>query len=151
MTMSAVPTWTASDVEAAGLLPRVFRAYGLPELYDYERESSGLLIAVGSGLMLATMDAVPSLRYCTDIGGGIPLPRLADAAHWIGRLVPLVVVHAWFSISVPDALCEALPVLGHSPCRLIVRSNALDTSIALETRAMTFHNLVQATTLGQAR
>jgi hypothetical protein len=138
-------TWLADSSEAAVILPRVCRAYGLPEPIEYPRGSAGLLLAVGSGLMMATMDAVPELRWCIDIGGGRDYPRLPDAAVWFDRLVPLIVVHAWYSITAPYALRSALPCITHA--RLIVKSN-LDLGTF---QAETFHELQEAAMLASAR
>lgn len=104
-------------------LPRTTLARNLASAYlvpliDYEREGRGLLLAVGSGLMLATMDLIPELRWCLDVGGGrsfvlhsgLEMERnlLREWLVWMNREVDLVVVAAWFSVTDPTALKDAL-------------------------------------------
>lgn len=106
--------------ESASLLMATARGYGIP-LVDYEREGDGVLISVGSGLMMATMDAIPRLRWCVDIGGGRIPPRLADWLVFVDRLVPLVVVTAWFTVTDPAPVRSALQVLRRP--LVVVKSN----------------------------
>jgi hypothetical protein len=85
---------------------------------DYERDGGGLLIAVGSGLMLAVMDLVPTLRWCVDVGGGrsfvlhegLLMERnlLHEWLVWMNREVDHVAVAAWFSVTDPRHLKDAL-------------------------------------------
>lgn len=117
---ATTPEWTPTPSERAELLPRALRAYGVPVI-DYERPGSGLLLSVGSGLMMATMDALPRLRWCVDLGGGRPYPDLPEAMVWVNRLASVVVVHAWYSVTAPDPLIESLPRLRDTP--VVLKSN----------------------------
>ncbi len=119
--IASIPAWTPTPSEAELLLPRAMASYGVPVL-DWERPgASGLLLSVGAGLMLATMDALPCIRWAVDLGGGKPYPKLGDALVWADRLVSVVVVHAWFSVTAPSTLRASLLSLRRVP--LVVRSN----------------------------
>lgn len=104
------PSWEQSvDVVALS------RVYGF-EVLDYgeEREGRGLLLAVGSGLLMATMDLTPACRWATDLSGGKPIPKMVDWCVWMSRLVDFVAVAAWFSITDPEFLRYGLEVIGSS-------------------------------------
>ncbi len=88
-------------------LTQVARAYRVP-LIDYERDGDGLLIATGAGLMMATMDAIPRLRFCVDMSGGRDTSGLESFLHWASRECPLFVFHGWLSISEPTGFINAM-------------------------------------------
>jgi hypothetical protein len=102
-----------SDLAQAKRVRNISSAYLIPVI-DYERCGNGLLIAVGSGLMMATMDLVASLRWCVDVGGGRRfvvdegLLSERNLLVWMNREVDHVVVSAWFSVSDPRDLRDAL-------------------------------------------
>ena len=81
---------------------------------DYQRASYGLLIGSGAGTMMAVMDHAPQFRFALDADQYRGREdRLCD---WIraldrNRLVDLVVVCGWFSISDPVPLAGALDTL----------------------------------------
>jgi hypothetical protein len=101
------------------LIERFASGYGV-ELIDYARPSRGLLIAVGSGLAMAVMDGAPSLRWSCEAGGpsGRRLQNFLVAAN---RHCEPIAVAAWWSISQPAALVEALR--GVDAGKLLVYSN----------------------------
>lgn len=82
-------------------VPQIARAYGLP-LIDYDRyPNAGLLISVGSGLMMASMDAATKCAWCIDIPA--PLIPTLDRALGAFKMVcdPIIFV-AWFSVTDPN-------------------------------------------------
>lgn len=102
-------------------IDQVARAYDIP-LLDYgSHRGNGLLLAVGSGLMMTTMDYIPSLRWCVDVGGGRRGDQLESFCHWANRIVSYVAVSAWFSITSPEALRGALSVFTRVP--VLIKSN----------------------------
>lgn len=107
------------------------RAYGVPVL-EYRASGEDLLVAVGSGLMMATCDAIPSVRWCVDVGGGREYPGLAPWLEASAYLCRFVIVHAWFSISRPQALVRAL--------RAVDAKKLLWTSNVDLGRGQRFHN-----------
>lgn len=103
----------------------ISEAYRIP-LIDYGRDGDGLLLAVGSGMMMAAMDLLPRMRWCVDLGGGQRFDgpnrnRLAEWLAWMNREADVVAVAAWFSVTDPRAIREALAVV--TPGRLAVYSN----------------------------
>jgi hypothetical protein len=108
----------------------IARSFFVP-VVDYDRPGEGLLIAVGAGMMLATMDLIPSLRWCLDVGGGASFVanrgllcernRLLEYLAWMDRVASHVVVAAWFSVTSPADLARALSAV--DPARLFVYSN----------------------------
>jgi hypothetical protein len=50
-------------------LERFARAYHIEPFWSYDRPGGGLLIANGTGVMLAAMDEIPSLSWCADVTG----------------------------------------------------------------------------------
>ena len=118
-------------------LIRIAAAYGV-DLYDYERSGDGLLIAVGAGLMLATMDVIPRIRWCCDLSGGRG-GRLADFLYWADRECNLFVVNAWFSISDPAPIAAAFAPFA---AKTIWRANADGPAGAFA--ASDFRGLIQA-------
>lgn len=104
----------------SSMLNRVALAYNVP-LIDYERPGDALLISVGSGLMMASMDAMPRCRWCLDAGGMRDPTPLTSLLVFASRIVDLIVVNAWYSISSPRVLSDALRAGSRVP--LIIRSN----------------------------
>lgn len=89
------------------------------DLIEYRRPAASLLIASGSGLMLALMDACPRFRWCLDI----------DTRRELGRRVPellvafdrncgfdLIAIAGWFSIDAPSSLREGMARIKATPC-----------------------------------
>jgi hypothetical protein len=90
----------------------IAKGYGVEELIDYGHgRGSGLLIASGSGTMMAVMDLCPRLRWCLDIDVNRQA-RLGGLLAWASRLCSPVCIAGWFSITSPagleDAIAEAI-------------------------------------------
>jgi hypothetical protein len=90
------------------------RFYGVP-LIDYERPGSGLLVSSGSGIMMATMDAVPALRWCVDIDGLGRGARLAEFLQLAEHVADPIGICGWFSITDPTVLREAVRSMTRAP------------------------------------
>jgi hypothetical protein len=89
--------------EVEPTVPQVARAYGL-EVIDYARAGTGLLISVGAGLMMASMDLATSCRWSIDLRV-TDISRLGDALGALEVLCDPVIFVAWFSVTDPaDAL-----------------------------------------------
>lgn len=82
------------------------------EIFDYGKErptAKGLLIAVGSGLLMASMDALPMCRYAVEYHGrSAQNPAYWDRLTLLAAQSDLIVVHGWFSISSPQPLVKWL-------------------------------------------
>lgn len=81
----------------------------------YERNTStgkGIIICIGSGLLMATMDMMPS-AFCAiefDVKNRANerfVDFLSITSHW----ADYIFVHAWFSITKPIKLIEVLKVV----------------------------------------
>jgi hypothetical protein len=83
------------------------RVYGVPVI-DWGRRGDSLLVAVGFGIMMATMDSAPGLAWAADVGGGAVYPRLGDWLEASAQTVRRVVLVGWFSLSDPRPLAKAL-------------------------------------------
>lgn len=90
---------------------QIARAYGLP-LIDYQRSpESGLLISVGSGLMMASMDVATKCAWCIDIPAQL-IPELDRALEAFKMVCDPIIFVAWFSATNPRA---ALTLKGNHP------------------------------------
>jgi hypothetical protein len=93
--------------------PTAARIAGVP-IIDYGRtDSSGVLIAAGTGLMLSLMDAGPCLRWCVDYDA----VGLGDRAkeHFL-RLIDggdLLVITGWWTVTSPKAIRAGLDAMRH--------------------------------------
>jgi hypothetical protein len=80
-------------------------------LTDYGRESRGLLIGSGAGVLMAVMDVAPCFRFAVDVdqcrGREDRLRGLVRALDGNG-LVDLIAVCGWFSITNPKEIAGAL-------------------------------------------
>ena len=80
-------------------------AYGVPAPIDYGPDrGDGILFAIGSGLMMASMDQLPHVRWALDVGGPKQGPHAlvtawCEALPWV---VSHVCVAAWFTITNPS-------------------------------------------------
>lgn len=102
-------------------IERLALSYEIP-LIDWGRGGDSLLLTTGAGLMMATCDVIPRIRWAADIGGGKPYPALGDFLCWANRLVPgLVIGHFWFSVTAPEPIRLALGQVEER--KLLVRSN----------------------------
>jgi succinyl-CoA synthetase beta subunit len=107
------------------IIQSVSQAYHVPVI-DWERPGDGLLLAVGAGLMMATMDEITRLRWAVDLGGGTRWEdpnrnRLHEWLVWLNREVAIVVVHAWFSVSDPGPIARAIRAIDEA--KVLVKSN----------------------------
>jgi hypothetical protein len=80
---------------------QICQAYGI-EVFDYTGNRKGILVAGGTGLMLAIMDVVP-IRYCID---GDSLNEKSDAISsailLLARYAPPVFVAGWYTSKSPE-------------------------------------------------
>jgi hypothetical protein len=84
---------------------QIARAYDLP-LIDYDRHpNAGLLISVGSGLMMASMDAATKCAWCIDIPASL-IPKLNQAMDAFKMVCDPIIFVAWFSVTDPKAALE---------------------------------------------
>jgi hypothetical protein len=80
-------------------------------LTDYHRESKGLLLGSGAGTLMAVMDATTRFRWALDID---QCRGREDAlSDWIAtldrnKLVDLIALAGWFSITSPAPIARAL-------------------------------------------
>jgi hypothetical protein len=77
-------------------------------IFDYHRDSTGLLVSSGAGTMCAVMDACPVFRWCLDIDQTVNAEHLASFLFAADLLVDPLAVVGWFSITPPDPLQAAL-------------------------------------------
>src|ERR1019366_10468265 len=81
---------------------QIARAYGLP-LIPYDRQlKNGLLISVGSGLMMASMDVATECAWCMDIPA-VLIPQLDKALGAFTMVCDPIIFVAWFSATNPQA------------------------------------------------
>ena len=99
-------------------LDHLARLYQIP-LTDYgpARKGNGLLVAVGSGLMMSVMDVCPELRWCFDTAElrAEKAPRLDDFLIGAQYAAHPVCFAGWFSITDPAKLRAALEALDVAP------------------------------------
>jgi hypothetical protein len=95
-------------------LEQAARLYQIP-LIDYERPSKGLLVGSGAGTMMATMDALPCLRWCFDIDRLPTHDHLGDFLLMAEPTVWPIVVVGWFSLTNPEPLQAAIAALRLPP------------------------------------
>lgn len=87
-------------------LAAIAKAYGVEQLVDYGR-GTGLLLASGSGTMMAIMDLCPQFRWCLDIDVN-QRARLGGLLAWASRLCSPICIAGWFSITSPAGLQTAI-------------------------------------------
>ena len=99
---------------------QVSRLYCIPvidyldEGNGYGREGNWLLVAAGTGLMMAVMDQEKRFRWCVDIDGlrnGDVRARLADWLIAMEQLVDHIAVVGGWCVSNPAPLAAALRAL----------------------------------------
>jgi hypothetical protein len=76
---------------------------------DFERGERSVLLCAGSGMMLAIMDACPSLRWCMDVDllDKSALERLPGWATCLGNVTELMVLAGWYCSTNPVPLASA--------------------------------------------
>jgi len=112
---------------------QIGRMAGL-DVCDYgRRDSSGVLVASGTGLMMGLMDAAPCLRWCLDLDTS----KDDRAKEFFLRLIQTeaapIVIAGWWMISDPTPVRNALRayqrvdhVLVHANVELSERVPSLD-------------------------
>lgn len=89
--------------------------YRVPVI-DYERiDASGLLVASGSGIMMAVMDAAPSMRWCVDFDSLPVDSNLSSFLLLAERVADPIGICGWFTITHPDRVRELLLGLSVPP------------------------------------
>lgn len=86
-----------------------------------DNRGSGIVISVGSGMLMAAMDVMPCCRFGIDLGGGVQYPRLNDWMIWMNRLCSLIVIAGWFSVTDPKHVRAAISFVDYE--KLLVYSN----------------------------
>lgn len=89
------------------MMEALANGYGVP-IFDYRRDSTGLLVSSGAGIMIAVMDACPVFRWCLDIDRNKDAERLASFLFCADLRVDPFGVVGWFSITPPAPLQAAL-------------------------------------------
>lgn len=106
-------------------LDRLARAYDIGPFWDYDRPGSGLLLANGTGTMLAAMDEIPGLRWCVDLTGlrvGPALDRWLEFAAVCRGVCSFVCASLVCFADKPEPLVDLLASFDSE--RLAVYSNA---------------------------
>jgi hypothetical protein len=89
------------------------------DLIDYDRSGDSILIASGSGLMMAIMDVCPRFKYCIDIDNfreiANRIPQLISAFD-LNCEVNIIGIAGWFSIDNPEQLIIAQKKIKQSEC-----------------------------------
>lgn len=101
------------------MTPTALAQYFGFELHDYKRAGDSLLIASGSGLMMALMDSVPRFRWCIDIDSH------RDIAHRVPTFMSAldlncqfkaIGVAGWFSVDTPHTLRQGITKVTRAHC-----------------------------------
>jgi hypothetical protein len=89
------------------------------DLHDYKRIGDSILIASGSGLMMAIMDAVPRFKYCIDIDNhrniNQRVPNYLTALD-LNCKFSIIAIAGWFSIDNPDMLQQGISKINNAQC-----------------------------------
>lgn len=93
----------------AECIKNICRAYDI-DLIDKGYGKNSLIISIGSGLMMATMDLLDDHRFAIEFKKEISL----DAFSLLNLYVENVSVTAWFSISKPVYLHKSLSSFSNS-------------------------------------
>lgn len=89
--------------------PKFVASYFGFELFEYDRLADSILIASGSGLMMAIMDNCPSFKWCLEVD------NFRNISHRIPNLITafdkncqlnIIAIAGWFSIDNPKFLVE---------------------------------------------
>jgi len=80
------------------------------DIYEKEHaEGKGIVISIGSGLMMATMDALRTCKVALEYGKAErDNPHFPDFLSLAMEWADYVCIHAWFSITKPDRLVNLL-------------------------------------------
>ena len=101
------------------MTPTALAQYFGFELHDYKRAGDSILIASGSGLMMAIMDAVPRFRWCIDIDSHRDIthrvPTLMSALD-INCQFKAIAVAGWFSVDKPHTLQQGISKVTRAHC-----------------------------------
>lgn len=90
-------------IQTETIIGNICRAYGI-DLIDKGEGENKLIISIGSGLLMATMDLFPHYRFAFEYKKDVNNDAYALLNLYINRIV----VTAWFSISKPVYLYKSL-------------------------------------------
>lgn len=96
-------------------LVRMTSRYCRVPVLDYQRDSAGLLVSSGGGLMMAVMDTCPTFRWCVDLDPLAPACRWEDWLLLVRAFVRPLAVVGWFSITHPQRLARVVRRLRPPP------------------------------------
>ena len=80
----------------------IAKGVGLDLIQFENRKGNGLLVSVGSGLLMATMDEILTLRDAVEIMPNQRNKRLLELFPALCSFYDYVFFHCWFSISTPE-------------------------------------------------
>lgn len=86
-----------------GIHSAIARGYNI-DLFEKQEGDEELIIALGSGLLMATQDLLPNVKYSFEWNKNIN----SDAIILLSNYVKKIWVVAWFSISKPVYLYQSL-------------------------------------------
>jgi hypothetical protein len=92
------------------LEPSFVASYFGFELFEYRRQGDAILIASGSGLMMAIMDICPRFKWCIEVDNfrniANRIPNLINAFD-LNCDIEIIGIAGWFSIDNPQQLINA--------------------------------------------
>lgn len=88
------------------------KAFGI-EIYEKDNsQGKGIVLAIGSGLMMATMDELKTSRYAIEMNkANIQNPYFQDFLALASVWSDYVCIHAWFSITKPEGVVPMFKVI----------------------------------------
>jgi hypothetical protein len=99
----------------ADMVEHVSRYCRVPIIDYARRESSGLLVGSGTGLMMAIMDQAQTFRWCIDLDVLDEQSRWEDWMLLVRAFVRPMAVVGWFSITRPQRLAAVVRRLRPAP------------------------------------
>lgn len=94
------------------------------ELFEKENHATGngFLLCVGSGLLMATMDEIKTVKYAVELTKkNIGNPYFRDFLHIVQMNTDFICVHAWFSITKPETISNLICEI--NPNKLFIKAN----------------------------
>jgi len=106
------------------VIAELARAYGVDNVYDYDRPGKGLLLTSGSGGMLAAMDSMPFCRWAWVMEGmSVATPAHLAFMEAAAHVADVVVVFAFYGADLPSVGRDLVQCVVE-PERLVVYANA---------------------------